>query len=198
MLDKSIPYYGVLMIKHDMDNYPRYELPEGFEFVGYSNGLEYEWARIEYELEQFDDIEKAVSCFRREFNKSEEELNKTCFFIKAPNGKIAGIASIWYGDAFDRMLPRVHWVAVDKDFQGLGLAKALITKLIDAYHDNGYTEPMYLVTQTWSYKAINIYKHFGFEAYLGEKPNNWNRPDYDEMNAKMWALIDEKIASRGK
>jgi len=148
MLDKSIPYYGVLMIKHDTDNYPRYKLPEGFEFVGYSAGLEYEWARIEYELEQFDNMDKAVECFRREFNKPEEELNKTCFFVKAPDGKIAGITSLWHGNAFGPDLPRVHWVAVDKDFQGLGLAKALITKLMDAYHENGFTDPIYLVTQT--------------------------------------------------
>ncbi len=198
MLDKSIPFYSVLMIKHNTSDYPRYELPEGFEFVGYSDGLEYEWARIEYELDQFSDIGSAVKCFKSEFNEPENILNKTCFFIKAPNGEIVGIASLWHGDAFDRELPRVHWVAVDKAFHGLGLAKALITRIMDAYHENNFSDPIYLVTQTWSYKAINIYYKFGFEAYLGEKPHNWYPTDYDEMNPKAWAMINEKIAARNK
>ncbi|NLD87171.1 MAG: GNAT family N-acetyltransferase, partial [Clostridiales bacterium] len=148
MLDKSIPFYGVLMIKHDTDSYPCYALPEGYKFLGYRNGLEMEWARIEYELGQIDTFEKALEVFRREFPGTEEHLSKHCFFIESPSGDIAAIASLWHGDSFGEDYPRVHWVAVDEKYQGKGLAKALLTKLMDVYHEHGHTLPLYLVTQT--------------------------------------------------
>ena len=44
MLDKSLPSMPVLMIKKDVDVYPRFEFPEGYSAVGYRPGGEEEWA----------------------------------------------------------------------------------------------------------------------------------------------------------
>lgn len=87
---------------------------------------------------------------------------------------------------------RVHWVAVNEEHQNKGIAKALITKILDIYHELGYKDYIYLTTQTWSYAAINIYLGFGFKPYLGEQLP-WKSYNFVEENKNAWALIFEKI-----
>ena len=38
MIDKSLPYFPLTLIKTDTENYPRRSLPEGFRFVFYRAG----------------------------------------------------------------------------------------------------------------------------------------------------------------
>ena len=47
MLDKSIPYYDVLMVRKKGTLVKDYKPPEGFEFVLFKSGDEKEWAEIE-------------------------------------------------------------------------------------------------------------------------------------------------------
>ena len=52
----------------------------------------------------------------------------------------------------------------------------------------------YLTTQTSSYKAINIYRKFGFKQYKGVKPKNWVRQSTWEIDQpKAQEIIDKKI-----
>lgn len=71
MLDKSIPYYPLTLIKTDTESYPEYTLPDGYEFVFYQKGDEVSWADIECSVGQFDSIESGVKCFRREFENGQ-------------------------------------------------------------------------------------------------------------------------------
>ena len=103
-------------------------------------------------------------------------------------------ASLWNGDTFGETRHRIHWVAVHPDYHGKGLAKALLTQLMTLYNELGFKGDLYLVTQTWSYKAINIYENFGFAPYQGMKPANWYGEDYETMNDKAWELIHQKIS----
>jgi hypothetical protein len=56
MLDKSIPHIGVLMVKSDAENYPRFKLPEGFTITGYKQGFEDDWANMMFRVEQTDSL----------------------------------------------------------------------------------------------------------------------------------------------
>lgn len=62
----------------------------------------------------------------------------------------------------------------------------------------GYRDFLYLVTQTWSYKAIRLYEKFGFLPYKGPKPVNWKSDDFDAENLRAWNIIEEKIAEYRK
>ena len=44
MIDKSIPYYPLTMVKDDAENYPRFDLPSGYRFEFYKKGDEIHWA----------------------------------------------------------------------------------------------------------------------------------------------------------
>ncbi|MEI6578895.1 MAG: GNAT family N-acetyltransferase [Eubacteriales bacterium] len=193
MLDKSIPYFRVLMVKTDMKTYPRFDLPEGYRFSGYMPGFEIEWAKLMVELEQKDSLEKAMQLFQNEFLPQSQLLPKQCLFVLDSAGCVVASASIWPGEHFGKTLQRIHWVAASPGHQGKGLVKALMTKLLDVYNELGYKDFIYLSTKTWSYKAINIYENFGFTPYLGPKPVNWKGDYYETENKQAWQIIEEKI-----
>ena len=194
MIDKSLPYIGVVMVKTDTKNYPCYELPEGYTFSGYRKGFEEQWAEIMYKVDHTDTLQQARDIFEREFMSMHELMPRQCLFVLDREGKVAATASLWHGNHFGKTYQRIHWVATCPEHQGKGLVKALMTKLLDLYNELGYKDFIYLTTQTWSYKAINIYYQFGFVPYMGEKPVNWRAENFEEKNILAWKVIDEKIA----
>ncbi|HNX15119.1 MAG TPA: GNAT family N-acetyltransferase [Oscillospiraceae bacterium] len=193
MLDKSLPKISVLMVKPDVHTYPHFELPEGFTFSGYRLGMEEDWARIQYGVFQMDTLEQARAVFARDFLSCPELLKKQCLFAIATDGKAAATASLWPGKDFGETHWRIHRVACLPEYQGYGLMKALLSKLLDIYNEINNDGFLYLTTKTHSYKAINIYKKMGFEPYLGEKPEGWPVENYEVANPTAWKMIDERI-----
>ena len=53
---------------------------------------------------------------------------------------------------------------------------------------------IYLTTQTWSYKAIGLYKSFGFKPYYDydQAFRGSQAGDAEAYYQNAWALIDEK------
>ena len=131
------------------------------------------------------------------------DMQMRCVFVCDEKDNVVATASLWDGEHFGETLQRVHWVAVSAEYQGKGIAKALLTKVLDMYNDLGYKNYIYLTSQTWSYKAINIYKSFGFKPYIGVKPKNYKAVnmesgnyepwDYDVKNREAWFMIIDKI-----
>ena len=80
----------------------------------------------------------------------------------------------------DERRPWVHWVAVNPEYQGLGLGKALISHVIEHMIKLEGDVDFYLHTQTWSYKAVDIYTLNGFQAseesqLYKERRNNFKK-----------------------
>lgn len=193
MLDKSVPYYGVMMVKTDTSRYPRYELPEGYSLSGYKVGFENEWAALTYSVEQTDSLEEARQIYANEFLTRVELLPKRSLFVLDKDGRVAACGSLWFGSHFGVELPRIHHVAAHREHQGKGLVKALMTTLLDTYNELGYRNFIYLTSQTWSYKALYIYSKCGFLPYKGDKPVNWKADNFEDDNARAWAIIGGKI-----
>lgn len=194
MLDKSLPLIGVMMEKRDTKNYPRYALPAGYRFSFYQDGYEEDWARIQFALGQTASYEDALALFWREFGPIREQLYRRSLFVIDPAGRVAAIASLWPGEDYGETRQRLHWVAVDPAHQGRGIAKALLTRVMELYGELGYYGFIYLVSQTWSYKALGIYREFGFVPYMGPCPAGWDSNGYEERTRRAWAMIEEKLA----
>ena len=196
MMDKSVPNYRAIMIKYDVDNYPRFSLPEGFYITGYQPGFEKQWAEIEFVQQCMESPEKAEEIFRNEFMSQPQWLYDRCLFVvEEKTGTVAAVTSLWLGQLTEEEPPhaRVHWVATREEYQGLGLIKAMFTHILDLYHKLGDKGYIYLTTQSQSYVAINIYKKFGFVPYWGELHGEGS--DFDlETHKKSWQIIDGKIA----
>ena len=194
MIDKSLPYIGVLMTKTDIASYPHFDLPEGFSFSFYQPGYEDAWAELMLSVDQTDTLQEAKDIFRSEFLAQPELLPTQCLFALDEHNRVAATGSIWPGEHFGRELLRIHWVACAPEHQGKGLVKALMTKLMDITNALRYQDLLYLTSQTWSYKALGLYARFGFMPYKGEKPVNWQAKNFNKQTQTAWALIDKKLS----
>ena len=208
-LDRSIPHIGVLMEKTDTREYPRHGLPAGYVFSCYRPGFEKQWASLQYEVGQCDSIEEAEGIFKGTFMAppglrpppsqakgalpEEEALAKKTIFVFDEEHNLVGTGAIWDGNHFGMTLQRLHWIAVAPKHQGQGIAKAIVSRLLDLYNGLGYDGYIYLTSQTWSWRALKLYMGFGFRPYMGERPVNWRCEDFEEETAEAWGMIGGKI-----
>lgn len=197
MVDKSIPYYPLTMVKEDTDNYPRYGLPAGYKFVFYQNGDEKHWAEIEADVAQFSSVEKGIECFRREFLEGQDlEPEKRMLFVVSPEGEYVGTASLWNGLFYGEKKQRIHWVAVKDSHSGKGIAKAMLCRLMDLYCELGYSGFIYLLTGTRNWHAVSLYRKFGFSEYISDRSPSARTTDaeFAENTQKAVAIINEMIS----
>ena len=163
MLDKSVPYAGLFMRREAGTPLPDFKLPDGFSFSFFSDGDEESWARIETSVLEFTSEFAALMHFREKFLPHPDELSRRCLFIENNSGKKIATATAWWSDIEGERRPWMHWVGVNPVYQGLGLGKALIARVTELMTQLDGDVPLFLTTQTWSYKAIDIYKTCGFE-----------------------------------
>lgn len=197
MIDKSVEDMCLALVKTDTQNYPKYSLPQGYTYSFYKDGDEVEWAKLEVELGQFDSVEKGVEHFKKDFLSDEnlKPYNRTLFVID-PEGNYVATASLWNFNFLGKLEQNIHWVAVSDRCVGKGIAKALISRLLDLYNELGYKDFIFLYTGTWYYPAINIYKKFGFNFYEGERSSvkDMSDSDFKIYNQKAINIVNEKLA----
>ncbi|MFO7636496.1 MAG: GNAT family N-acetyltransferase [Clostridia bacterium] len=174
MMDKSLPYHEVFMIREDLVGIPFHTLAEGFCFSMYKEGHEAMWAELETAVGEFTSPEKALEYFRRTFLGNGTKARDRCIFVLDSQEDIAGTLSIWHPEHFPGETDlRLHWLAVHPRYQGKGIAKALMTRGMELAKGLGLGERIYLSTQTWSFKAISIYLSFGFKPHPADMPEAW-------------------------
>jgi GNAT superfamily N-acetyltransferase len=101
--------------------------------------------------------------FKERFMPYVDELRRRCIFIENEAGEKVATATAWWSFVFGERRPWIHWVGADPRYQGLGLGKAIISRATELLIELEGDVPLFLKTQTWSYKAIDIYKACGFE-----------------------------------
>lgn len=191
MLDKSIPYKHILMKRPKGTPVKNYALPDGYSLCLYQEGNERDWAEIESSVLEFDDPASALKYYDKEFMPYPEELKRRQYFVRDPEGKMAATASAWWKMSGDRRVPILHWVAVKPEYQGKGLGKALVTAAVQRMIALEGDVDIYLHTQTWSYKAINIYLDAGFELLQHETYGGYKNEYEDAIK-----LIGDRIRIR--
>lgn len=181
MLDKSIPYLNVIMKRPANITITEFDLPQGYSFVWFDKGLEYKWAEIETSVGEFDTVDEALDYFRAEYIPFEEELKKRLLFVRNENHEEIGTITSWWNITGKRRDPSIHWFAVKKEYQGLGLGKALVSECLKRLlHLEGNHE-VFLHTQTWSYRAIALYLKAGFNIEPDEVFANYNNDYLDAI-----------------
>lgn len=197
MIDRSIQYMPVMMLKRDMSAYPVFKLCEGYTFDFYSpeTGRE-DWVRVQIAADHIENEAEAYSKFDSEFLSKPELLPKRMLFARDASGAPVASATLWLGAPFGTEMQCLHWIATDKRHQGRGLCKAMLTRLMQLYAELNATGGIYLTSQTHSYAAIDIYERFGFERYMGPEPPNWHVDAFEETARRAWELIDAIRAQR--
>lgn len=198
MIDRSIQYMPVMMIKRDVNNYPEYKLPPGYTFDFYNPDTGFEdWKRVQLTSNQIEKPEGIDGLFKSEFMDRPDWLSERMLFVRDSSGAPVATATLWYGAPFGSEIERVHWVATDDMHQGRGLCRAMLTRLFERYSELGLKTEIYLISQTFSYPAISIYQRFGFARYTGPEPCGWHVDNFERTAQAAWALIDSKLAARG-
>ena len=210
-IDHVVPYTAVVMTRENAENFPAYALPEGYQFAKFTPEDESAWVRLQTVVTHVENEQQGRQIFREEFLQAGEEVpcaecsgyeETVCrtVLVKDTAGNLVGAATLWMGDTFGETWQRVHWVAVHPDHQGKGLAKCMLARMLALYQELGCESPIYLTTQTKTYRAVRIYAQMGFSPYLGEKPANWPfqselpKATFREENEAAWQLIREKLA----
>ena len=163
MLDKTVPFAKVYMLRKAGTPIPEFPLPEGFKYTLFEDGDEKDWAKLEYSVEEFDSEFSALLRFKEEFIPYVDELYRRCLFIENEKGEKVATANAWWSFIDDERRAWLHWVSVSPEYQGLGLGKAVTSRVTQLLLELEGDVDFYLSTQTWSYKAINIYKKCGYE-----------------------------------
>lgn len=180
VLDKSIPYYDVLMKREKGSPLKKHILPAGFRFVDFKADDEKDWAEIETSVGEFKRAVDALVYFQKNYLPYKNELERRCLFIEDANGKKVATLTVWWCYTGLRRDPWIHWVAVRPEYQGLGLGKALVSEGMKKLTDIEGDRDAYLHTQTWSYKAINIYRDAGFDITVESGLAGYENKDYDK------------------
>lgn len=147
---------------------PPSDLPSEFAWSWFTEGNETEWASIEVSVGEFDSAKEALEYFRREYLPHLVELKRRLLFVRDVNGEAVGTIASWWNYTGERRDPSIHWLAVRKECQGLGLGKALIFESLRNLISLEGDKDIWIHTQTWSHQAIGLYLKAGFELVKNE------------------------------
>ncbi|MCD4713936.1 MAG: GNAT family N-acetyltransferase [Clostridiales bacterium] len=196
MLDKTIPYFNIVMRRMGRKPVPHISLPSGYSYIYYKNGLEKDWAEIVTSVGEFDSIQSALDYFNENYMLDPKEVERRTLFIQTDQKeKVATITSWWNYTGVQRTLA-LEWVAVKPEYQGLSLGKAIVFQGVRRMIEIEGDRDIYLHTQTWSYRAIGIYLLAGFEFMKKDTFGNYIN-EFDRalpyLETKMSRYLCERI-----
>lgn len=171
---EDIKYVDLFMMHEDLSSIEEKPLPYGYSYVFYEPGMEKDWILIQLAAKQFQSYEEGQAVFDRTFRPYENQLSKWMLFIRNDQGKCIATATAFFTNDYPGIKGKLHWVAVDEEYQSKGLSKPLLTRTLKQMQMLGYVNCM-LHTQTTTWIAVSIYLSLGFLPYqLQDKIEGWN------------------------
>ena len=191
MLDRSIPYYN-LILKCNEICIPPVSLPEGYSFKMYEVGDEKHWAKLEYGIGDFSSVEEAEVYFKTNYCNQIDELKKRCVFVVDTYGDVVASCIAWHDSKDNDTVASLHWLVVSPEHQGKYIGLALCQKVMDIFNERGET-PVYIHTQPWSYKAILLYIKLGFKIQKTDTFSHYENQYEQALNTLENILTAEQI-----
>ncbi len=164
MLDRSIPFYNVIL-KCENYNNTEVTLPAGYRIRHYQAGDEKAWAKLEYEIGDFSSENEAEEYFISSYCKNPDELRERCFFAADEQNNIVGSCIAWHDKRGAGQAASLHWLVVSPAHEGKKLGKALVQTVMRVFQEKNEL-PVYIHTQPWSYVAILLYVRQGFKLQM--------------------------------
>ena len=76
-----------------------------------------------------------------------------------------GTATAWYDSFLEQNYGRIHWVAITQKFQNKGLAKPLLSFIMNRFIELNHNK-VFLRTINIRHNAIGLYLYFGFKPVI--------------------------------
>ena len=162
MVNRTIEYRIIIMRCDTINKSAYVDLHKNYCMERYKNGMEAVWVDIQKAAGEFvhETDEEVRSYFLNRFDRV--ALYDKCIFLKEMDtGKYIGTCIAWEEEWENSIIPVLHWLAVSDEYAGKGIARMIITQVMEMFEAKG-KYPIYLHTQPWSYKAIKLYNDFGF------------------------------------
>ena len=161
MLDKSLPYKSIIM-RMEAAVAERLAPPApvaGYRIRPFAPGNERHWARIETSVGEFPDEAAARAYFERVYLP---EAALQCLFVVTEQDEPVATATTWTEEEASLRQLQLQWVAVEPAHQGRGLGRAIATAAVRRAVRLAPGEAILLHTQTWSHRALRLYRSLGF------------------------------------
>ena len=146
----------VRMYRPDLENIPRFEVPDGYSLRRYRRGDEGNWTRIQTRADEYNTT--TAEKFDQQFGPDHEALALRQYYLCDASGRAIGTATAW---ADSPQVGRVHWVAIVPEFQGRSLSKPMLAAVCNRLRELGHVRAV-LGTYTLRVAAIGLYLKFGF------------------------------------
>ncbi len=160
-----IPDYNLFMMCERLNQAAMTDMPQQYKIRLCRKNELWLWKSI-----HFDDANEAkkysaymTKYFQDVYQPNEALFWEHCLFACDQNDHPIATCFSWkaYGE-----ITTIHWFKVKKEYEGRGIGRALLSKVMGALEPSDY--PVYLHTQPGSYQAIKLYTDFGF-SFLTEK-----------------------------
>jgi len=175
-------YTQVHMVREDLEHIPTSALEDTYSVRWYQPGDDRAWLDIHQEAYRDDPIHIGPDRHKLAFQEDVPALEQRQLFVCNQKGREIGTATAWYDkDEQGEEYGLVHWVAMRPKVQGQGLAKPVMTIILNRMRELGHQKAM-LRTQSFRIPAIQLYLKFGFV------PGIVNDADY-----KVWATIRSNL-----
>jgi len=166
----------IVMVRDNLDNIPQYSLPEGYSIRTFKRGEGRVWAEIGAAAGTLSSLEIAQNRFDEEFAGPVDDMESRCFFvIHNDTDRAIRTAMAWYAPEFaeGENYGRVHWVSIVPEFQGRGLAKPMMSAVLNRLAESH--DKATLGTQTFRRAAVKLYLDLGFKPFFANPtcPQAW-------------------------
>lgn len=161
MLDKSVPFHTIIMKRpYEKAPVPK-ALPIGYKIRTFEPGDEVGWAEIETAVLEFESVEQALTCHHGYIPRFDDLIIRQ-WFVEDPHKKLIATATAWCDVTPKGKVPVVHALGCRPEFQGNGFGRAVAIKMLESFYELDTNLDVWLDTQTWSYKAVELYLSLGF------------------------------------
>ena len=185
-------YESVAMTCPDLTQIPVYPLTAPYTLRTYQVGDEVHWTDIHVAAEKYFPIKPEL--FGEQFGDDVDLLAQRQFYLLDEAKRPIGTATAWPGES--KGWGMVHWVAIQPEAQGKGLAKGLLTAVCQKFLDLG-CQKAHLGTANVRIPALNLYLHFGFHPHIRNK-HDWQI--WQDVEAKLkepikWDMVQSLSSS---
>ncbi|MDE0482146.1 MAG: GNAT family N-acetyltransferase [Candidatus Poribacteria bacterium] len=159
------------MVRPNLDNLPKLELPDGYGLRSYQEGDEGHWANII--SDSFGGRERTAEDTRSEITGRDVFVPDGLYFVTHQDIPV-GTACAWRQSVEETDVGYVHMVGVLGEHTGHKLGKWVSLAVLYYFRDNGFSCSM-LDTDDFRIPAIKTYLNLGFvPVYVDDtQPERW-------------------------
>jgi len=174
--------YPLQMVREDLEDIPAFGLPSPYRFRMYQAGDEVAWVAIHEKADRYNQV--TLATFREQFGTDEETLKDRQMYLCDGDGSAVGTITAWFDqDESGEAIGRVHWVAIVPAHQGKGLAKPMMTAVLERLRALGHVKTV-LLTDHLRGPAVNLYLKFGFKPVIA-----------NERDREVWEKLQRDLSS---